>query len=159
MLTLDRGSYKSTGGDILPNDVITKINGEDLYGPRKTVEFKGKDAGFILKDLTVVVVEDGKQAQSNSILVGMVVCEFDGQFVTSDKHFNELMESTTGSDVTYRITFDNVSADVEPKTLETFITEFQHIIANDVITKINKEDLYEGAKTVEFEVKDTGFML
>jgi len=107
-LTLDRGSYESTGGDIIANDIITKINDEDLYGPRKTVEFERKDAGFVLKDLKVIFVEDGKQAQSNDILVGMAVCEFDGQVVTSDKHFTELMESTTGCDETCKITFRNV---------------------------------------------------
>jgi len=35
--TLDSESYKSTGGDILANDVISEINGEDLYERRKTV--------------------------------------------------------------------------------------------------------------------------
>jgi len=78
-----------------------------------------------LQDLTVVRVEDGKQAQSNDILLGMVVREFDGQVVKSDKHFTELMESTTGSDVTYKITFG--FSVVSPKTLETFTEEFQKI--------------------------------
>jgi len=126
-LALDRESYKSTGGDILPNDVITTINGEALYGPKKSVVFTSKDGGFTLKDLRVVAVVDGKQAHFNDISLGMSVCEFDRQVVTSDKQFNELLESTDGKDVRYTITFDNVAAEVSTKTLEAFITEFKKI--------------------------------
>jgi len=54
----------------------------------------------------------------------MIVCEFDGQFITSDNHLTELMKSITESKVTYKITFSNLYA---PKTLEEFAAELRLI--------------------------------
>lgn len=56
--------------------------------------------------------------------MGMIVCEFDGQFITSDNHLTELMKSITESKVTYKITFSNLYA---PKTLEEFAAELRLI--------------------------------
>jgi len=68
-----------------------------------------------LKDLRVVFVKDGKQAHYNDILVGMFVCEFNGQVVMSDEHFTELLEDTKVRDVRYTVTFSTAL----PKSLET----------------------------------------
>ena len=99
------GECISSGGDILSNDVITKINDVNVYGFPLIVQFSSQDSGFTVKDLKVVLVKSGGEAEGNDIIPGMVVSEFDGTHVQGDLQLSAFIREKAAQNLSYEITF------------------------------------------------------
>jgi len=123
-LTIKRSEYISTGGDILSNDTIGRINGVSLNERRPCILFNN-ECGFTFKNLKVVTVIAGLAAEQNWVYEGWIIQEFNKQMVKSDEHLISLVHNARAQNAAYAITFF-VPFHV-PKALETFVDRMKRL--------------------------------
>jgi len=112
-------------GEVRINDVITKINGINLYGDTVIVTFSSQDCGFTTSDLKVVLVKRGGEAESNGVVKGMVVRELNGKYVRCDTELKTSIKEQNLHKLNYKIMFTELYN--PPKTLEVFVEELKRL--------------------------------